>query len=60
MLDARALVAIDDHWKSLDRHSDPHCHTWQTGRHIDTLARDGPERPRETPRKESPWCQMQT
>jgi hypothetical protein len=30
-------VAIDDHWKSLDRYSDPHCHEWQHGAHIDSL-----------------------
>jgi hypothetical protein len=30
-------VPIDDHWKSLDRHSDPHCHEWQHGAHIDSM-----------------------
>lgn len=33
-------IAVDNHWKSLGRSSDPNCHEWQRGHHIDTLARD--------------------
>jgi hypothetical protein len=32
-----ALIAVDNPWKSLGHYSDPHCHTWQRGRHIDSL-----------------------
>lgn len=33
-------VAVDNHWKSLGPTSDPSCHEWQRGHHIDTLAKD--------------------
>ena len=36
------LVSIDDHWKSLGWTSDPHCHEWQHGTHIDSLPRFAP------------------
>jgi hypothetical protein len=38
----KELVAIDDHWKSLGYHSDPHCHTWQYGTHIDSMPKQSP------------------
>jgi hypothetical protein len=33
-------IAVDNPWKSLGEFSDPHCHQWQRGHHIDTLAKD--------------------
>lgn len=32
------LIPLDNPWKSLSPYMHPHCHTWQRGHHIDTLA----------------------
>ena len=37
----KKMVPLDDHWKSADSFSDPHCHEWQHGAHIDSMPKQG-------------------